>query len=129
MATERGEKTILVIDDEDEIRKFVARVLELEGYSVFAAADGRGGLRCAREHRPALVLLDLRLPDISGWAVLREIKANPELSTTLVVVFTASAEGQLKDKALSEGASGWLVKPLSSASLREEVARVLRAGA
>ena len=128
MATEPRGKTILVIEDDDEIRKFAARVLELEGYSVVAAADGRGGLSLAREHRPALVLLDLSLPDIGGWEVLKEIKANPELSPTPVVVFTASVESPLKERALSESAAGYLVKPLSSSSLKEEIARVLRAG-
>jgi two-component system phosphate regulon response regulator PhoB len=127
VVTRPRDKTILVIDDEPDIREFAARVLELEGYNAIEAADGTEGLSLAREHRPALVLLDLRLPDIDGWAVLEEIKSDAELSATPVIVFTAFAAGTVRDTAISKGAAGYLVKPLSSASLREEVARVLRA--
>ena len=122
----RETKTVLIIEDEADIRNFASRVLELEGYRVLQAADGDEGLVLARENRIALILLDLRLPGHDGWVVLTELKSDPALSTIPVVVFTASAEAAQRDRALSMGAADYLVKPLSAASLRESVSRILR---
>ncbi len=124
MAQRHRAKTILVIEDEADVRNFAARVLELEGYGVLRAEDGDEGLRLVREHQPALVLLDLKLPGHNGWAVLEEMKSSPDLSAIPVIVFTASASGG--DRVLNMGAVEFLVKPLSAAVLREAVARVLR---
>jgi len=121
-------KTVLIIDDEADIRNFASRVLELEGYHVLQAVDGDEGLVLARENRIALILLDLRLPGHDGWVVLTELKNDPALSTIPVVVFTASAEAAQRERALSMGAADYLVKPLSAASLRESVSRILHTG-
>jgi len=118
--------TILIIEDEDDIRTFASRVLELEGYRVLQASDGDEGLRLARGNQVALVLLDLRLPGRDGWAVLSQMKSDPELSSISVVVFTASAATQQRSQALDRGAADYLVKPLSANSLRESIARILR---
>ncbi len=125
MAKRREAKTILIIEDEADVLKFASRVLELEGYPVLQAENGEEGLRLVRESQPALVLLDLRLPGIDGWAVLEEIKGEPELVAIPVVVFTASAGTPQQERALSMGAVDYLVKPLSAASLKEAVDRVL----
>ncbi len=119
-------KTILVIEDEPKVRNFASRVLELEGYHVLQAEDGDTGLRLARESQVALVLLDLRLPGRDGWAVLEQIKSEPEFSAIPVIVFTASAGVSQRERALSMGAADYLVKPLSAASVKESVARILR---
>jgi len=122
----RKKKTVLIIEDEAEIRSFASRVLELEGYQVLQAGDGDEGLRLARGNQVALALLDLRLPGRDGWAVLSQIKGDPELSSIPVVVFTASAAAQQRSQALAGGAADYLVKPLSATSLRESIARILR---
>ena len=119
-------KTVLIIEDEADIRNFASRVLELEGYRVLQAADGDEGLRLARKSPVALVLLDLKLPGCDGWVVLTELKSAPALSTIPVILFTASAAVTQRDRALSIGAADYLVKPLSAASLRESVSRILR---
>jgi len=122
----KGEaKTVLIIEDEAEVRNFASRVLELEGYRILQAEDGDEGLRLARERRIALVLLDLRLPGDDGWVVLEQLKKEPELSSIPVVVFTASALERQRGRALAMGAADYLVKPLSAASLRKSVARIL----
>jgi len=82
-------------------------------------------LRLAREHRIALMLLDLRLPGRDGWSVLLEMKSEPNLSAIPVIVFTASAGVPQRDRALGIGAVDYLIKPLSATGLREAVARVL----
>jgi adenylate cyclase len=126
MAKKGNRATILIIEDEDDIRTFASRVLELEGYRVLQAGDGDEGLRLARGNQVALVLLDLRLPGRDGWAVLSQMKDDPELSSIPVVVFTASAGVPQQSRALAGGAADYLVKPLSATSLREPIARILR---
>jgi adenylate cyclase len=118
-------KTVLIVEDDADIRKFASRVLELEGYHVIQAADADEGLRLARKRRVALVLLDLRLPGRDGWVVLAELKSEPALSAIPVIVFTASAGVPQRDRALSMGAVDYLVKPLSAASLKQSVAHIL----
>jgi len=118
-------KTILVIEDEPEVCNFASRVLEFEGYNVLQTEDGDSGLRLVRQNDCALVLLDLRLPGRDGWAVLEEMKADPELHTIPVVVFTASAAISQRERALSMGAADYLIKPVSAASLSKTIARVL----
>jgi len=116
---------ILVIEDEADVRHFVSRVLELEGYHVLRAEDGDKGIGIVREDRASLVLLDLRLPGRDGWSVLEEMKGEPALSAIPVVVLTASAEVSKRERALNMGAADYLVKPVSAASLRESVAHIL----
>ena len=116
---------ILIIEDEEDIRDFAARVLELEGYRVLQAGDGGEGLRMLRQHPVSLVLLDLRLPDCDGWTLLEELKGDPQLSMVPVVMFTASAAVSRRSQAMAFGAVDYLVKPLSAARLKETVHSVL----
>jgi len=125
MTRGRKRKMVLVIEDEADVRNFAVRVLELEGYQVLQAEDGDTGLRLVRENRVALVLLDLRLPGRDGWAVLAQMKSEPELSAIPIVVFTAAAGMKEREKAFQMGAVGYLVKPLSAASLRKVIAHIL----
>ena len=121
----RERKTVLIIEDEADIRNFASRVLELEGYRVIQAADADEGLKLIRKNRVALVLLDLKLPGRDGWVVLEELRSTPAFSGIPVIVFTALAEAAQRDRVLSMGAADYLVKPLSAASLRESIARIL----
>lgn len=125
MAKRRETKTVLIIEDEADIRNFASRMLELEGYHVLQAEDGDEGLQLARENELSLVLLDLRLPGRDGLAVLREMKSAAELSAIPVIVFSASAGVDIRARTLSMGAADYLIKPLSAADLKEAVARIL----
>jgi two-component system alkaline phosphatase synthesis response regulator PhoP len=118
-------KTILIIEDEPDIRSFIARVLELEGHTVLEAGDGTRGMEIIRKNVVDLVLLDLRLPGLDGWSILRDIKRNPDLSTIPVVVLTAIAESIQRKKTLRMGATSYLIKPLSAHSLSRTIAGVL----
>ena len=118
-------RTILIIEDEADIRNFASRVLELEGYHVIQAEDSYRGIKAARENPVALVLLDLRMPGRNGWSLLGEMKSEPALSEIPVIVFTSMAEVLGRERAFSMGAADYLVKPLSAAGLRESVARIL----
>jgi len=118
-------KVILIIEDEADVRNFAKRVLELEGYQVLEAEDGHEGLRIARERHPALILLDLRLPNCDGWSVLNQMRSEPELPAIPVIILTASAGVSQQNRALANGAADYVIKPLSAATLREIVTRVL----
>ena len=92
MVRKQKPKTVLIIEDELDILNFISRVLELEGYNVLKASDGRSGMDIIRNKPVTLVMLDLRLPGPDGWSILREIKRNPDFSHIPVVVLTAIAE-------------------------------------
>lgn len=125
MTKRRERKTVLIIEDDADVRNFASRVLELEGYEVLEAEDKDNCLGLARGSKIALVLLDLRLPGHDGWAVLERMKSEPGLSEIPVIVFTVSAGAPQHDRALAMGAADYLVKPLSAAKLREAVAHIL----
>jgi DNA-binding response OmpR family regulator len=126
MVRKRKDKTVLIIEDDADIQTFTGRMLELEGYHVLQAETGNEGLRLARENKVNLALLDLRLPDNSGWTILEKIKNDAELSGVPVIVFTASYGTPQHDRALAMGAADYLVKPLSAIDLKKAVVRVLR---
>jgi len=121
----RKVSTVLVIEDEPEVRNFASRVLELEGYRVLQTNNGDEGLRLVRESQVDLMLLDLKLPSSDGWLMLQQLKNNLELSSIPVVVFTASAAASQRARAMAMGAADYLVKPVSAIRLREAIASTL----
>ena len=125
MARKRQMKTVLIIEDDSEVQKFISRVLELEGYRVLRASNSENGMEIIREENIDLVLLDLLLPGRDGWSALREIKSVPDSSTIPVVVLTAVAELPQRKRTLRMGATAYLVKPLSAQSLKKTVTGVL----
>ena len=117
--------TILIVEDDIDIQLFVSEVLELEGYHVLRTGTGTEGLKLLQNNNIGLLLLDLRLPDMSGWGILEHVKNEPETSVIPVVLFTASVGVPQRERALSMGAAEYLEKPLSAADLRDTVAHVL----
>ena len=126
MAKQRSRELILIVEDEPDIRQFISRVLELEGHRVLRAEDGEEGLKIARANPITMLLLDLRMPGQDGWMVLKQMKSSPKLRDIPVIMLTASVGEEQREKAFSMGAAGYLVKPLSAASLKKAVARILR---
>jgi DNA-binding response OmpR family regulator len=125
MTRKSEKKTILIIEDDLDIQNFISRVLELEGYQVLRAINGRAGMDLFRDNQVSLVLLDLRLPGPDGWSILQEIKNNPKISHVPVVVLTAIAESVQRRKTLRMGANRYLIKPLSAHNLSKTVADIL----
>ena len=82
-------KRILIIEDNDDLAFGLRNNLEIEGYDVIAAATGTAGLERARENRPDLILLDLMLPEMDGFQLLRRLKENPRLREIPILVLTA----------------------------------------
>lgn len=118
-------KTVLVLEDDIDLRKFAAWMLESEGFHVIQEADGEAGLELLRKHQIDLLLLDLKLPGRDGWSILEEMRNTPKLSTVPVVIFTASAGLSYRDRALKLGVADYLVKPLSAEVLKKSVTRIL----
>jgi len=109
---------ILVIDDEQSIRKLVSAYLRTEGYEVYTASDGTSGLRAARAYKPDLVVLDIMLPGMNGVELLSQLRRE---SDVYVIMLTAKAEETDKIVGLSVGADDYVTKPFSP---RELVARI-----
>ena len=116
---------ILVIDDEELLRRLYGFHLELEGYRVTRAGDGEEGLIRARSDRPDLILLDLMLPKKGGWEVLDEIHGDARLREIPVVILSSLADESDELRARTAGATAYLAKPLPVEDLLTAVRRVL----
>ncbi|HVO43669.1 MAG TPA: response regulator [Aggregatilineales bacterium] len=114
-----GASLVLVIDDEPIVRDLMTRRLGTEGFRVETAASGQEGLQRARELHPQVIILDVMMPGMDGWAVLTTLKADPELSPIPVVMMTMVTDRNL---GFSLGASDYLTKPVD----REQLIRILR---
>jgi DNA-binding response OmpR family regulator len=104
---------ILVIEDETAIRDNLRRFLSLEGYSVMTAANGVLGLAAIRQHKPALVLCDVMMPEMTGFDVLENMRKDAAFASTPVIFLTASAERESITHGLELGALDYVTKPFS----------------
>lgn len=116
---------LLVIEDDDSIRANLERLLKLEGYQVLAAADGTDGARLALEHVPDLIICDLLMPGLDGYAVLSELRANPATSKIAFILLTASADQGERTRSAQHGVTVFLSKPFDQRELLEAVRRSL----
>jgi two-component system, OmpR family, phosphate regulon response regulator PhoB len=117
---------VLVVDDEPDITALVAYHLARAGYRVSTAATGPEALRAAREERPDVVVLDLMLPGLSGYEVLKDLRARPETAGTGVIMLTARREEADRIRGLTLGADDYLTKPFSPEELALRVKALLR---
>lgn len=117
---------ILVVDDEPDIIALVAYHLARSGYRVSTAATGTEALQAARDEQPALVVLDLMLPELSGFEVLERLRADKALADTPVLMLTARRDEPDRVQGLSLGADDYLVKPFSPQELVLRVRNILR---
>jgi len=108
---------VLLVEDSDAIRAAFTILLEESGYAVAGAATGAEAVRIAGERAPALVLLDLGLPDIPGLEVVRRIKAAPATARIPVVALTGRDEAADRDALMAAGCAAFLVKPVDTQKL------------
>jgi DNA-binding response OmpR family regulator len=120
------DRPILVVDDDAKIVRLVRTYLEREGYSVVTAADGPAALDAIETHRPALVVLDLMLPELDGRAVIRAVRRDEEAGTTPILVLSARGTTIDRIAGLEDGADDYLPKPFSPAELVVRVKAILR---
>ena len=121
MPTSITGQTILVVDDDKEIVRLVRAYLEKAGYQVLTAYDGSTALHILRRERPALVVLDLMLPDQDGWDITRLVRSDPALASMPIIMLTARIDDTDKIIGLELGADDYVTKPFNP---REVVARV-----
>jgi len=112
---------VLVLEDNPEMSRYLVDCLAPD-YRVATAFDGRQGLEKALELRPDLILSDIMMPVMGGEALVRELRAHPELEGIPIIVLTAKADDELRVKLLREGAQDFLTKPAASEELRARVA-------
>jgi two-component system, cell cycle response regulator DivK len=112
---------ILIVEDNEDNMTLVRDVLASRGYAIIEAVDGRQGLELAMTQRPDLIIMDLSLPLLDGWEVVRQLKADPDLRSIPVVALTAHAMVGDREKALDAGCDDYLAKPIRLAILIAKV--------
>src|SRR6476661_7221022 len=120
------ERPILVVDDDAKIVRLVRTYLERDGFSVVTAADGPAALDAIERYRPALVVLDLMLPELDGRAVIRAVRRDDEAAATPIIVLSARSSTIDRIAGLEDGADDYLPKPFSPAELVLRVKSILR---
>lgn len=116
---------VLVIEDDPDLRRILCLQVAKLGYATAEAANGREGFEKARELTPQLLLLDLMMPEMDGFQVLKRVKCIDKLTEIPVVILTASHDDHHRKKGLSHLADGFLTKPYTVDQLREELGRLL----
>jgi two-component system cell cycle response regulator DivK len=106
-------RTILIVEDNELNMKLWNDVLEAQGYSLLKTAFGAEALAIARQHQPHLILLDMRLPDISGFDVARRLKGDETTRSIPVIALTAFAHTEHQRDALASGCDGYISKPVN----------------
>jgi CheY-like chemotaxis protein len=116
---------ILVVEDNEQNRILMRQILTYHGYDVLEATDGLTGLEMARAHMPALILLDIQMPVMNGFMVIRELRNNPELRKIKAIAVTSFAMKGDREKALQAGFDEYVTKPIDTRKFPELVKQVL----
>lgn len=117
---------VLVADDDPDILGLVVMRLRREGYEVVEARDGAEALALAALHQPAVLLLDVGMPDLDGYEVIRRLRAEAATAGLPILVVTARDREEVVEQGIAAGANGYLHKPFTPGELRDGVAAMLR---
>jgi CheY-like chemotaxis protein len=117
---------VLVAEDNAVNRELLRELLESRGYNVMEASDGQEALQMMEQTRPDILLLDLGMPVLDGFAVVRQIRKNPSLATLPVLAVTAYAMRGDRENVLNAGFDGYLSKPINARELSNELERLLQ---
>lgn len=118
-------KTILIAEDNPINRELLRELLEIRGYMVAEACDGQEALAMVEQAPPDIVLLDIGMPLMDGFGVVRKLRENPRFISLPIVAVTAYAMQGDREKILSSGFDGYLSKPVNAAALVQELSRLL----
>ena len=118
-------KRILVVEDEDNIAVALDYLMSREGYEQRRTATGAGAVDLIRDMRPDLVLLDVMLPEVSGYEICQNVRMDPALNDVKILMMTARGSAMERRKGLAMGADGFISKPFELKALRAEVRRIL----
>ena len=116
---------ILIVEDNPKNQKLVRDVLQVRGYRTIEAGTGEEGVQMAREQHPALILMDIQLPGVSGVEAFHQLRAHPATQAIPVVAVTASVMAQERQKVMAAGFDGFQGKPISVRELLDTVRQIL----
>lgn len=116
---------ILIVDDEPHIRRVTELSLKRGGHEILIGRNGREGVELARLEQPALIVMDVLMPEMDGFAALRELKQDPRTSAIPVIMLTARGHVLTREEAGNYGATLFLTKPFSPAQLLLEANRLI----
>ena len=119
------QRTILIADDNQQIRMLVKAALASLGHTIVEAVDGEQALRLALESPPDLMLLDVTMPNLDGWEVLRFLRKKPETAEVPVMMLTTAAQKWDLEHGAELGCNDYITKPFEPKVLREHVVRML----
>lgn len=117
---------ILVVEDNPDNSDLVVDVLTLRGHEVIQAANGREGVEMARARHPDLILMDISLPIMDGFAATEEIKSDPQLKPVPVIALTAHAMAGDEKRALAAGCNGYITKPIDIKTFANKIQAFLK---
>jgi excisionase family DNA binding protein len=118
---------VLVVDDDPQVREIVRINLELEGYAVREAANAEEGLAAVEDDAPDLILLDVMMPQVDGWEMLRRVQERHGIGSIPVVMFSGQLEGAIEHEAAERGASAFVGKPFDLRVLIEQTKQIVPA--
>src|SRR3954468_11817814 len=110
-------RSILIIDDNTEIRENIAEILQLGGYTTLTAENGRNGVESAIKQKPSLIICDISMPELDGYGVLHVLKKNPETEYIPFIFLTAKTERNDFRKGMEMGADDFITKPFTDIEL------------
>jgi two-component system, cell cycle response regulator DivK len=117
---------VLVIEDNEQNLYLMRFLLEKHGFTVEEATDGERGMEMARKLKPHLILLDIQLPKMDGYAVARELRKNSDLAGTPIVAVTSYAMAGDRERVLAAGADGYIEKPIDPERFVDQIKKHLR---
>ena len=120
------DEKILIIDDDPAVRSMVSDFLGKKGFTAITAKDGKEGIKTASRLMPALILLDITMPKMDGFAVLEKLKSSEKTMSIPVIMLTARSEEEAKLKALSLYCQYYLVKPFDLGVLESKIKELLK---
>jgi excisionase family DNA binding protein len=124
-AGSRSGPVVLIVDDDARLREYIRVNLEMEGYSVREAASADEGLGLLEESTPDLVLLDVMMPQMDGWEMLRRVQERHGVGTIPVIMFSGKVDEQAAEEAASRGAQGFVGKPFNPQELIDQTKQLL----
>lgn len=117
---------ILIVEDNEMSMKMAKTLLQVAGYDTLEADNADLGIRLAREHHPNLILMDMHLPQKSGYEASQELKSDPETGNIPIIAFTALAMREEQQRALAHGCAGVISKPIDIRHFAQTVAEFLK---
>ena len=117
--------TALIIEDNENNRVLITRLLEKSGYSTICAENGREGFELARQKRPDFIILDIQLPDLMGTEVLKMIRQSDMGNAVPIIAMTSFAMSGDREKLLAAGCNGYIEKPIDSKRVISQIRKVI----